>query len=286
MAERPGLRRSVELLPIHARPERRQHHGVHRREIPRAGRRAGGAGGVHSDPLDGRLRTRRIAPVVRADAPAAGHPARDRRGGGRAVDRHRHPPLAAASSPPDRTDLCRAGVRRSGARATTLVGRRARAGAAVDRVGPSGWRAGAMNPPGASASLLAHIALLAIISFGGVPGVLPDLRDFVVTANGWLSDRDFANCFAVVQAIPGPNMILMMSFIGWRVGGLPVAIASAAATFAPPCALSFATYRFWDRFRDTAWQQRVRRGLAPVTIGLVVAGGFVMAQAGDGGWTT
>jgi chromate transporter len=138
-----------------------------------------------------------------------------------------------------------------------------------------------MNP---SVSLVTHIALLAIISFGGVPGVLPDLHDFVVTSNSWLSDREFANCFAIVQAIPGPNMILMMSFIGWKVGGLPAAIASALVTFGPPCALSYAAFHFWDRFRETAWQQRVRRGLAPVTIGLVIAGGYVMTRAGDSGW--
>ena len=134
----------------------------------------------------------------------------------------------------------------------------------------------------ASASLVTHIALLAIISFGGVPGVLPDLREFVVTANGWLSDRDFANCFAIVQAIPGPNMILMMSFIGWAVGGLPIAIVSALVTFVPSCALAYTAFGFWDRFRDTAWQQRVRRGLVPVTIGLIIAGGFVMARTGSG----
>jgi len=139
---------------------------------------------------------------------------------------------------------------------------------------------------GAPAALIAQIAFLSLISFGGVPGVLPALHDYVVQTNGWLSDRDFANCFAVVQAIPGPNMILMMSFIGWQVGGLPTAVASAVATFAPPCALSFTAYRFWDRFRNTAWQQRARRGLAPVTIGLVLAGGLVMAQVGDTGWGT
>ena len=135
-----------------------------------------------------------------------------------------------------------------------------------------------------SASLVAHIGLLAIISFGGVPGVLPDLRDFVVVTNGWLSDRDFANCFAIVQAIPGPNMILMMSFIGWKIGGLPTAVASALVTFGPSCAIAYAAFHFWDRFRTTAWQQRVRRGLAPVTIGLVIAGGYVMARTGDAGW--
>jgi len=138
----------------------------------------------------------------------------------------------------------------------------------------------------APAALVSHLVLLSLISFGGIPSVLPDLHDFVVTAHGWLSDRDFANCFAVVQAIPGPNMILMMSFIGWKVGGLPTAIASGFATFAPCCAVSFSVFRVWDRFRDTAWQRVVRRGLAPVTIGLVIAGGYVMARAGDAGWTS
>lgn len=143
-----------------------------------------------------------------------------------------------------------------------------------------------MNASGAPATLVGHLAVLSLISFGGVPGVLPDLQDFVVRAHGWLSDREFANCFAIVQAIPGPNMILMMSFIGWKVGGLPTALASAVATFAPACALSFTVYRFWDRFRHSRWQIAVRRGLAPVTIGLVVAGGYVMGVTGDSGWVS
>jgi chromate transporter len=133
-------------------------------------------------------------------------------------------------------------------------------------------------------SLVGHIALLALISFGGVPGVLPDLRDFVVTTNGWLSDQEFANCFAIVQAIPGPNMILMMSLIGWKIGGMPTACASALVTFGPPCAVSYTAFRYWDRFRDTAWQSRVRRGLTPVIIGLVTAGGYAMARALEPGW--
>ncbi len=141
-----------------------------------------------------------------------------------------------------------------------------------------------MNAADAPVSLVGHIALLALISFGGVPGVLPDLRNFVVMTNGWLTDQEFANCFAIVQAIPGPNMILMMSFLGWKIGGLPTALACALVTFGPPCALSYTAFHYWERFRDTAWQSRVRRGLTPVIIGLVAAGGFAMALAVDAGW--
>ena len=90
-----------------------------------------------------------------------------------------------------------------------------------------------MTGPSAPFALTAHLALVSSISFGGFPTVLPDVRNFVVGSHGWMTDQDFANVFAMAQSIPGPNMILMMSFIGWKVWGFPGAVASAFATFAP-----------------------------------------------------
>jgi chromate transporter len=140
-----------------------------------------------------------------------------------------------------------------------------------------------MKSPSASLVLAAHLALLSSISLGGFPTVLPDVHNFV-RANGWITDREFADFFAISQVVPGPNMILMMSFVGLKVGGITGAIASALATFGPPCLIYYTAYRLWDRFRDRPWQQVVRRGLAPLTIGLVIAGGYVMARAADIGW--
>ena len=140
-----------------------------------------------------------------------------------------------------------------------------------------------MNSSSATLALAAHLAVLSSISFGGFPTVLPDVHNFVV-ASGWVTDREFANFFAVSQVVPGPNMILMMSLIGLKVGGIAGAIAAALATFGPPCAMYYVSYRLWDRFRDMPWQRIVRRALAPLTIGLVIAGGYVMARTGDVGW--
>jgi chromate transporter len=137
----------------------------------------------------------------------------------------------------------------------------------------------------AAAILIGHIALLSLISFGGTPGVLPDLQHFVVVTHGWMSDQDFANCFAIVQALPGPNMILLMGFLAWKVGGLPAAGIGALASFAPSCSFAYVAFGWWERFRDTQWQRRVRQGLAPVVIGLIIAGGYIMARA-DGGWAS
>jgi chromate transporter len=141
-----------------------------------------------------------------------------------------------------------------------------------------------MNNPPVGIALTIHLALLSSISFGGFPTVLPDVRDFVVAGHGWMTDQDFSNFFALAQAVPGPNMILMMSFVGWKVWGIPGALASALATFGPPCAIYFAAYRLWDRFRGAPWQHIVRIGLVPVTVGLVIGSGVVMARASDAEW--
>jgi chromate transporter len=140
-----------------------------------------------------------------------------------------------------------------------------------------------MNVSSPSVILAAHLAVLSSVSFGGFPTVLPDVHA-LAAANGWLTDREFADLFALSQVVPGPNMILMMSFVGLKVGGIAGAIASALATFGPPCAMYYASYRLWDRFRDMPWQRIVRRALAPLTVGLVIAGGYVMGRAGDVGW--
>jgi len=140
-----------------------------------------------------------------------------------------------------------------------------------------------MNTSSASLVLAAHLAVLSSISFGGFPTVLPDVHN-VAVGHGWVTDQEFANFFAVSQVMPGPNMILMMSFLGLKVGGIPGAVASALATFGPPCLIYYLSYRLWDRFRDMPWQRIVRRGLAPLTIGLVIAGGYVMARSAAVGW--
>jgi chromate transporter len=141
-----------------------------------------------------------------------------------------------------------------------------------------------MTDGSAPVALTAHLVLLSSISFGGFPTVLPDVRAFVVATHGWMTDQDFTDLFGLTQIIPGPNMILMMSFVGWKVWGLPGAIVSAVATFGPPCVMYFVGFRLWDRFRAAPWQRIVRMGLVPVTVGLVAASGAVMARAGDSSW--
>ena len=141
-----------------------------------------------------------------------------------------------------------------------------------------------MTGPSAPLALTAHLALLSSISFGGFPTVLPDVRNFVVVAHGWMTDHEFASLFAMAQSIPGAEHDPDDEFhrvesmgISWN-GGQRVCHHWA------PCTMYFAAYQLWDRFRDAPWQPTVRRGLVPVVVGLVIASGLTMAQAADTGW--
>jgi chromate transporter len=102
-----------------------------------------------------------------------------------------------------------------------------------------------MNGFSASLILAVNLPLLSSISFGGLPTVLPDVHHLAV-AKGWVTDQEFANFFAVSQVTPGPNMILMMSFLGLKVGGIFGAIASALATFGPLCTMYYLSYRLCE----------------------------------------
>jgi chromate transporter len=76
----------------------------------------------------------------------------------------------------------------------------------------------------------------------------------------------------------------MMGLIGWKARGLAGALAAATATFAPPCAIYFAAFRLMRRFQEARWQRVMRFALIPVTTGLIIASGLVMAQAAGITW--
>lgn len=140
-----------------------------------------------------------------------------------------------------------------------------------------------MNPLGTIALRFTVLSLLAV---GGVSSVLPEVHRVVVDVHGWMTDLEFTQMFAIAQASPGPNM-LIVALVGWHVAGLPGALVATAAICAPSCTLSYLVARVWDRFRGAPWRHTVEAGLAPITVGLVLATGWLVARgAHDTSWAS
>jgi chromate transporter len=76
---------------------------------------------------------------------------------------------------------------------------------------------------------------------------------------------------------PGPNMMMIVS-IGERAGGLLGAIVVLLAFFGPTALLAFYVGRLWKKLEKWPWRESIQRGLAPVSIGLLLAGCFTLAR--------
>jgi chromate transporter len=124
---------------------------------------------------------------------------------------------------------------------------------------------------------------LSLVAIGGGNTILPALHDFVVEENGWMTGGTFAELFAIAQASPGPN-ILVVTLIGWQVGGLLGAFVATLAMCGPASLLAFAVARVAYRFTDEIWWPPVRAGLASVTIGVVLAAAYILTRAADQTW--
>ena len=70
---------------------------------------------------------------------------------------------------------------------------------------------------------------------------------------------------------PGPNM-MMITAIGEKVAGPLGALAVVVAFFLPTALLTFGVGRVWKRFEGAPWRDSMQAGLAPVSIGLLLAG--------------
>jgi chromate transporter len=134
-----------------------------------------------------------------------------------------------------------------------------------------------------AATLLAHLAPLSLFSVGGAQTVFPDIFRLVVTERGWMTGTEFATLVALSQAAPGPN-VLVVALIGQRVGGTLLGVAALIAFCLPSSLIAWFAARAHFSGAPTRLTRAIRNGFAPVTVGLVLASGFILAAGSDRPW--
>jgi len=113
----------------------------------------------------------------------------------------------------------------------------------------------------------------------------PELKVLTVDVHHWLTFHQLIHLYSVGQMAPGPNMMMIVS-IGQWVAGLLGAVVVLIAFFLPTALLCFSIGRLWNRLAKWPWRTSIQRGLAPVSIGLLLAGSLTMAKGAVTGWIT
>lgn len=127
--------------------------------------------------------------------------------------------------------------------------------------------------------LAMDFAMLSLLSVGGASSVLPEMHRTLVEVQGWMTGREFAELYALAQASPGPN-VLVVSLFGWQAAGWAGAVVATLAMVAPSSVLTFYADRLlWRAPGAAAWREIIDNALAPITVGLIAASGVLLAGA-------
>jgi chromate transporter len=141
-----------------------------------------------------------------------------------------------------------------------------------------------MKADGGTFILLAgYFALMSLFAIGGGVAAVPEMHRLVVESKQWMTERQFADMFAISQVTPGPN-VMIVTLIGYHVAGLPGAAVTTIAMCGPTCVFAFFIGRVWERFKDRPWRAAIQAGLTPVSIGLIGASAMVVTMAAAQTW--
>ncbi|TAL77116.1 MAG: chromate transporter [Beijerinckiaceae bacterium] len=123
-------------------------------------------------------------------------------------------------------------------------------------------------------------ASLSLVAIGGANATIPEMHRQIVNHLHWMDDRTFAGLIGVAQAAPGPNVIVV-SIIGWHMAGAAGLAVATLAMLIPSVCLAFIMSRVVRRYADNDIWRLIRRVLAPIAFGLILASGAVMTRAAD-----
>lgn len=131
-------------------------------------------------------------------------------------------------------------------------------------------------------TLIAVFVPFSLLSIGGGSATIAGIQHESVAVHGWISNREFVDLFAISRAAPGPGTMLA-TLIGWKVAGWWGALAATMALFLPSSLLCSSVIKVSNAHKAKRWHKAMREGLAPVGVGLVIAGVISIFQLAGGG---
>jgi chromate transporter len=120
--------------------------------------------------------------------------------------------------------------------------------------------------PGVGEWLRVNLAI-GTLSFGSASRIVL-YEDAVVRERGWLSDEEFAEVLTVAQLLPGPNLVNLSAYLGYRLVGPLASVLGVVCLCLPGSVLAVALSGVLGLERP--WVQAPLRGMAVAGIVLLL----------------
>lgn len=104
----------------------------------------------------------------------------------------------------------------------------------------------------------------------------------------WTTPEEFADAVAVGNALPGPIAPQVSAYVGYKMAGIPGAVAAAAGTVLPTTLLMLVMVAWFFHIKDNDTVKSMLKVVRPVVVGLLLWTAYDMAYtvfgAGKHGW--
>jgi chromate transporter len=119
---------------------------------------------------------------------------------------------------------------------------------------------------------------IGVVSFGGGYAMIPILQWDVVNAWHWLTLKQFLDGILLGFITPGP-IIILATFVGYRVYGLLGAGVATIAIFLPPILLIIFLTPYYQRLKEARWMRPAIQGILAALVGMLALVTLQMGQA-------
>jgi chromate transporter len=117
---------------------------------------------------------------------------------------------------------------------------------------------------------------VALFSWGGGPASLALMQRETTTA-GWVTPAEFADAVAVGNALPGPIAPQVSAYVGYKLAGVPGAIAATGGTVLPTTTLMLVMIVFFFSIKDSQAVKSMLTAVRPIIVGLLLWTAYDMA---------
>ena len=132
-------------------------------------------------------------------------------------------------------------------------------------------------------ALFLHLVALWFVAIGGPSTIFPDIHRYVVEAQHLLTNEQFAEIYTLAQVAPGPN-VMYVTLMGWYLAGWKGAAATTIPLLIPAATLTLFVGHYNERYPNAPLVRAIRRGLTPITIGLMFGGATILMRAVNHDW--
>ncbi|MBO8171203.1 MAG: chromate transporter [Bacillaceae bacterium] len=116
------------------------------------------------------------------------------------------------------------------------------------------------------------------LTFGGGYVMIPLLERELVERKKWVKPEEIADLFAVSESVPGSIAVNSGTFIGYRLAGIPGAIAAMTGAVLPTFMIILTLSILFVGFKDHPTVQAAFQGIRPTIVALIIVAGIKIGK--------